>query len=405
MQSCLDLIPDHVNRVFVAFSGGLDSSVLLHLLVSESRDFEVIPWHFNHGLLDVAPGMEAFCIEQAQRYDLEIRIDQLDLNSIDSNIEAEARRQRYDLFRQHTGAGDCIVTAHHADDQAETFLLNALRGSGSAGLRGIARQRMLGNTLLLRPLLQFSRERLEEYAAQHEIPWFNDPSNQTNRFDRNYLRNQVIPVIKTRWPHFQDALSMASELQSETQELLDEIAGLDFTDLKAPASGGFATLDVTGLLQLSPARRKNLVRCWIADAGLPTLPQARLQELMKQLHAKPGTMPEVAMPDYAIRLYDQRLFLVREDASRCATGEFEFELKPDIQIEQLGLQFQRKEIFEQLELVDKGQALTLKFRDKGQQNSDRHRLKRLFQKHRVPPWERSAIAQVYLDGKLAGLLL
>ena len=405
MQSCLDLIPEHVNRVFVAFSGGLDSSVLLHLLVSESREFEIIPWHFNHGLLEVAPRMEAFCIEQARRYGLEIRIDRLDLDSIDSNIESEARRQRYDLFRQHSGAGDCIVTAHHADDQAETFMLNALRGSGSAGLRGIARQRMLGDTLLLRPLLRFSRERLEAYAAQHEIPWFDDPSNRTNRFDRNYLRNQVIPLIRTRWPHFQDALSTASEIQAETQELLDEIAGLDFTALKAPASGGFATLDVAGLLQLSPARRKNLVRYWIADAGLPTLPQARLQELMNQLHAKPGTMPEVAMPDYIIRLYDQRLFLVREDTTPCASGEFEFELKPDIRIEQLGLQFQRREIFAQLELVDEGQALTLRFRDKGQQNSDRHRLKRLFQKHRVPPWERSAIAQVYLDGKLAGLLL
>ena len=405
MQSCLDLIPEHVNRVFVGFSGGLDSSVLLHMLVSGSREFEVIPWHFNHGLLDVAARMEAFCIEQARRYGLEIRIDRLDLDSIDSNIESEARRQRYDLFRQYASAGDCIVTAHHADDQAETFLLNALRGSGSAGLRGIARQRWLGDTLLLRPLLQFSRERLEEYATQHEITWFDDPSNRSNRFDRNYLRNQVIPLIRSRWPHFQEALSTASEIQSETQELLDEIAALDFTALKAPASGGFATIDVAGLVQLSPARRKNLVRYWIADAGLPTLPQSRLQELMNQLHAKPGTMPEVAMPDYVIRLYDQRLFLVRKDAIPRATGEFEFELKPDIQIEELGLQFQRKEIFEQLELVDQGQVLTLRFRDKGQQNSDRHRLKRLFQKHRVPPWERSAIAQVYLDGKLAGLLL
>ena len=405
MQSCLDLIPNHVSRVFVAFSGGLDSSVLLHLLVSRSRDFQIVPWHFNHGLLDVAPGMEVFCIEQAQRYGLEIRIDRLDLNGVDSNIEAEARRQRYQLFRQHTGAGDCIVTAHHADDQAETFLLNALRGSGSAGLRGIARQRMLGDTLLLRPLLQFSRERLEEYAAQHEIPWFNDPSNQTNRFDRNYLRNQVVPAIRTRWPHFQESLSVASEIQSETQALLDEIAGLDFAVLKTATSGGFSTIDLAGLLQLSPARRKNLVRYWIADAGLPTLPQARLQELMKQLHAKPGTMPEVAMPDYAIRLYDQRLFLVREGSTRCANGEFEFDLKPDIEIKQLGLKLQRRDIFEQLKLVDKDQALTLRFRDKGQQNSDRHRLKRMFQKHRVPPWERSAIAQVYLDGKLAGLLL
>ena len=278
MQSCLDLIPDDVNRVFVAFSGGLDSSVLLHLLVSKTRNFEIIPWHFNHGLLYIAPRMEAFCIDRASRYGLEIRVDQLDLRNIDSNIEAEARHQRYLLFAEHTRAGDCIVTAHHADDQAETFLLNALRGSGSAGLRGIARQRLLGDALLLRPLLNFSRKQLEQYAAQQEIAWFNDPSNQSDRFDRNYLRNQVIPAVRERWPHFQDALSSASELQSEIQDLLDEIAALDYAELKAANSEGIATLDLPGLLQLSPGRRKNLVRYWIVEAGLPKIPQAPLQE-------------------------------------------------------------------------------------------------------------------------------
>ena len=104
MQSCLDLIPDDVNRVFVAFSGGLDSSVLLHLLVSKTRNYEIIPWHFNHGLLDIAPRMEAFCSDQASHYGLEIRVDQLDLKNIDSNIEAEARHQRYLMFAGHTRA-------------------------------------------------------------------------------------------------------------------------------------------------------------------------------------------------------------------------------------------------------------------------------------------------------------
>jgi len=405
MQSCLDLIPDHVKRVFVAFSGGLDSSVLLHLLVSKPRHFQIVAWHINHGLLDVAHTMEAFCIEQAQRYGLEIRIDQLGLNSIDSNIEAEARRQRYLLFRQHTQAGDCIVTAHHANDQAETFLLNALRGSGSAGLRGIARQRGLGDSLLLRPLLQFSREQLEAYATQQEVPWFNDPSNQANRFDRNYLRNQVMPAIRARWPHYQAALSLASELQSETQDLLDEISALDFKAAKSATYRGFATLDLSGLSQLSPGRRKNLVRYWITDAGLPTIPQARLKELMNQLHAKPEATPEVTMPDYAIRLYDGRLFLVVDDGVRNQAGVFDFGLKADVEIEALGLKLQRQDIFEKLKLVDQGQLLTLRFRDQGERNSDRHRLKRLFQKHRVPPWERSAVAQIYLDGKLEGLLL
>ncbi len=405
MQSCLDLIPDDVNRVFVAFSGGLDSSVLLHLLVSKTRNYEIIPWHFNHGLLDIAPRMEAFCSDQASRYGLEIRVDQLDLKNIDSNIEAEARHQRYLMFAGHTRAGDCIVTAHHADDQAETFLLNALRGSGSAGLRGIARQRLLGDALLLRPLLNFSRKQLEQYAAQQGVPWFNDPSNQSDRFDRNYLRNQVIPAVRERWPHFQDALSSASELQSEIQDLLDEIAALDYAELKAADSEGIATLDLPGLLQLSPGRRKNLVRYWIVEAGLPTIPQARLQELMNQLHAKPDATPEIAMPEYSIRRYDQRLFLVREGRNQSDRGVFDFGLDSHIEIKQLGLKLQREAVFSRLNLADKGQSLSLRFRDKGEENADRHRLKRLFQKHRVPPWERASIAQVYLNGRLEGLLL
>jgi tRNA(Ile)-lysidine synthase len=341
MQSCLDLIPDNVQRVFVAYSGGLDSSVLLHLLISKPRKFKIIPWHFNHGLQDVAASMEQFCIEQTQSHDLEIRIDKLALENIDSNIEAEARLQRYQLFEQNTAAGDCILTAHHADDQAETFLLNALRGSGSAGLRGIARRRMLGATLLLRPMLDFSRNQLEAYANQHELAWFNDPSNQSNRFDRNYLRNQVVPSIRTRWPHFQDALATASGLQSETQEILDEIAALDFDGTQSSNSDGLATLDLAALLQLSTGRRKNLLRYWIASAELPVIPQARLQELMHQLHAKPDAIPEIAMPDYSIRLYDQRLFLVRDASNRHYSGEFEFDLKPDVIIEEFGLRWQQ----------------------------------------------------------------
>jgi tRNA(Ile)-lysidine synthase len=405
MQSCLQLIPDAARRVFVAYSGGLDSTVLLQLLVAKPRKFEIIPWHFNHGLLDVASSMQQFCIEQADSLGLEIRIDHLRLDKVESNIEAVARRKRYALLAQHTQAGDCILTAHHADDQAETFLLNALRGSGSAGLRGIARQRKLGDALLLRPLLDFSRSQLETYANQHELVWFNDPSNQASRFERNYLRNQVIPLMKTRWPHLQTALATASELQSEIQDLLDEVATADFSQLKTADSGGIATLDLEQLLLLSPARRKNLVRYWITDAGLPVISHARLQELMHQLHARADANPEIAMPDYSVRLYDRRLFLVRNDKLREAGGCFDFGVQTNIEIEKIGLQTQRCDIFRKLEVSDQNQALSLRFRDDGQQNDDRHRLKRLFQKHRVPPWERAAVAQVYLDGKLEGLLL
>lgn len=405
MRSCLESIPASCQRVFVAFSGGLDSSVLLHLLVSQAHRFELIPWHINHGLIENAAQMERFCIEQARGYGLEMRLDRLDLHALDSNIEAVARRHRYRLFEQGTRAGDCILTAHHADDQAETLVLNALRGSGVAGLRGIASRRYLGETLLLRPLLGVSRAQLEAYANEHELAWYNDPSNQSLRFDRNYLRQQVLPAIKTRWPGYQNALSTCSEIQSETQELLSEIALQDLEAIQDTAEQGGTRLDLPGLPALSLARRKNLIRYWIESAGLTALPQARLQTLMQQLQASPDAVPEIAMPDYSIRIYDQRLFLVTAARSVQCGGEFEFGLRQDIEIEQFDLKLSRQEVFQRLNIEDREQLLTLKFRRPGEPNSDAHRLKRLFQRHRVPPWERAGTAQVYLDGQLEGLLL
>ena len=404
MQTCLDIIPDDVGRVYVAYSGGLDSSVLLHLVVNAGR-FEVVPWHVNHGLLEVADQMQQFCVDEARGLGVEPRIDRLELGGLERNIEAEARRRRYRLFERETVDGDCILTAHHADDQAETFLLNALRGSGSAGLRGIARRRRLGRALLLRPLLDVSREQLEAYARDHEIAWFNDPSNRDLRFDRNYLRNQVTPLLKSRWPHFQGALATASGLQAETQTLLDEIAAADFDELRRAESDGIATLEVSGLLQLSAGRRKNLVRFWVAQLGLAAVPNARLEELMRQLRVDADSLPEVRLPGYSIRLYDRRLFIVQDAPVRLCDGVYDFGRDAEIEIAELDLKLRRCQVFERLGIEDSDQQLSLRFRVNGEANDDRHRLKRLFQKYRVPPWRRDLVAQVYLDGRLEGLLL
>jgi len=404
MQSCLALIPEDIERVYLAYSGGLDSSVLLHLLVNHRPAFNLVPWHINHGLLAAAGKMQDFCVTQAARYDLKLRLDHLELDDVDSNIEAEARRQRYALFESCIAYNECLLTAHHADDQAETFLLNALRGSGSAGLRGIARRRQLGQGLLLRPLLEYSRAQLEDYANQHELAWCNDPSNRVNRFDRNYLRNQVIPSISARWPHYQVALATTSRLQAETQTLLDEIAQQDFSALAQPGDSSDPILDLDGLLALSVARRKNLLRFWVARAGLASIPGARLDELVRQLLAKPDAMPSISLPGYSIRLYDRRLFLVRDDELRSCSGVFAFDQNPVIEIEPCNIRISRSQLFEQLQIDDDRQSLSIRFRTGEDTAGDRHRLKRLFQKKRVPPWRRDSTPLVYLDDELRGLL-
>jgi tRNA(Ile)-lysidine synthase len=405
MQTCLKLIPEETQRVFLAFSGGLDSSALLHLLISESRLFAIVPWHINHGLVENAADMEQFCADRAKEYSLDIRVDRLDLSKVKGNLEAVARTQRYNLFEQSAGVGDCILTAHHADDQAETFLLNAFRGSGIAGLRGIARQRKLGNGLLLRPLLNCSRENLEAYARKHSLTWFEDPSNESLRFDRNYLRHQVIPEIKHRWPHFVKSLAGASDLQSEVQSLLEEIAWNDLKQHIEFDSSGTRTLDLPRLLEMSDARGKNLIRFWIAEQRLPSLTHSRMLELQKQLNSRMDALPEITMPEYSVRLYDQRLFLVKKGSDQNRDGEFEFGIQPLISIQAFDFCAKRDEILDRIETVDRGQHLSLKFRGDGDQPQiDGHRLKRLFQKHRVPPWERPSVPQIYLDNKLVGIL-
>ena len=401
MQSCLQSIPEGTRRVFVAYSGGLDSSVLLHLLLLGERSYEIVPWHINHGLVEVAGQMERFCSEQARALGLELRIDRLDLSQVGSNVEAEARRRRYRLFREACEPGDCVLTAHHADDQAETFLLNALRGSGVAGLRGIAGRRRLGEALLLRPLLRYSRAELEAYAREHEIRWFDDPSNRSLRYDRNYLRHEVMPLLRQRWHGLPQVLAANCEIQSQTQDLLDEVAAQDHAELSAED----ATLCLPDLLRLSEARRVNLLRYWAARLGAPAIPHARLRELLQQLHARADAQPEIGLTGCTIRVYDERLFLVMDSERREVDDEYDFGREDEIEIGQLDLKLTRGEIFSRLGVEDKQQALTLKFRRGGQRNRDRHRLKRLFQKHRVPPWERDTVAQVYLDGRLEGLLL
>ena len=159
------------------------------------------------------------------------------------------------------------------------------------------------------------------------------------------------------------------------------------------------------MMQLSLPRRKNLVRYWITTAGLPVPPFTRLRELMHQLQARPDAMPEIVMPGYSLRIYDRQLFLVLERARDKCSGAFDFGQREEIEIPQLNLRLSRREILQRLGVEEKNQSLTLKFRQRGEQNEDGHRLKRLFQQHRVPPWERDSTAQLYLDGRLEDLLL
>jgi tRNA(Ile)-lysidine synthase len=403
LESCLDCIPRDIDRVVLAYSGGLDSSVLLHLLASRSHQFEVLVWHVNHGLQEIAEEMETFCRSQANEYKLAIKTSHLNLDPKSSNLESKARQARYALFEQLLSKNDCLLTAHHADDQAETFLLNALRGSGSAGLRGIAKSRPIGQSILLRPLLEVSGEALSSYASVHQLEWFDDPSNASDRFNRNYLRHHVMPLLKARWPGYLDSIRSVISIQAETQDALDQLGSQDFQHLQTdPAKP--ECLSINELGELSRSRQKNVIRYWLKHFDHASLPQARLNQLIEQLKTRNDAMPMITGSGYDIRIYDRCLFLVPDGDPGSPAESYDFKNQQLLKIEAIGLQIERQSIMQRLDKKDSGQSIKLKFRRRGNTaNSDRHRLKRLFQKYKIPPWKRALTPQIYLDDELVDL--
>lgn len=406
LDSHLRLLQKPIDRLVLAFSGGLDSCVLLHLLSLCPSNFKILVWHVNHGLLENSADMEVFCRGIASQYNFEFMVSHLRLNAKESNLEAKAREARYAVFEQTLIPTDCLLTAHHADDQVETFLLNSLRGSGIAGLRGIAGYKWQENFQMLRPLLNVGRSELMQYADQKDLKWFEDPSNRSDRFDRNYLRNQVIPLIRQRWSGYLDSIQTVCDIQAETQKLLLELALNDYRQCEYVTSSGTTNLDQQSLVLLSNARQKNLVRFWLEDQGYDSLPRRRLVELIRQVNANGGSSAVIHSSRYDIRIYQKQLYLVPHIAQLELLPRYDLNESTPLIIKELDLQISRDQIFSRFEQEDINQSVSIRFRT-GEHSvvSSRHRLKRLFEKHHIPPWRRPQTPQIYIDDQLVGLWL
>ena len=405
LEICFSSISTEIERVVLAFSGGVDSCVLLHSLQSKSRPFKVELWHINHGLQDIAGEMEAFCRSVADSYKLYIEVSHLSLDPDTANLESEARKARYELFEQVLTPVDCLLTAHHADDQVETLMQNMLRGSGSAGLRGIAYQRPVGRSTLLRPLLDIPSAEINAYAKKYRLEWYDDPSNSSQRFNRNYLRHQVIPKIKNRWPGYLESIRSVVSIQAETQQVLDELGAKDYKQVRHRSEmEPNDLLCCNCLLQLSLPRQKNLIRYWLKKNDCASLPHNRLNELMRQMNSRVGSLPVVKGNGYELRIYNQCLYIVCQSCQEPSHESYEFNNSTRLKIDEISLDVERKSIFQRLKQKDTGQTIKLKFRiNNKDSNPDIHRLKRLFQKHKIPPWKRMITPLVYLDDELVGL--
>lgn len=254
---------------YIAFSGGLDSTVLLHLLADHGRNHAAPPLralHIHHGLQPAADAWPAHCQAVCDQLGIELKVICVQVTP-GASLEQAARDARYAAFRQALGPGDILFTGQHRDDQAETLLFRLLRGAGLRGLAAMPRKRGLGQGRLVRPLLGCSRQQLHDYANAHGLAWIEDPSNTDTQFARNYLRGEVMPRLQQRWPQASQNLARAAEHLGEALGLLDELAREDLLLARegAPiAWSGLDSLDLAALMALSPARQRNALQYWLS---------------------------------------------------------------------------------------------------------------------------------------------
>lgn len=299
--------PENNAPVLVALSGGLDSSVLLHLLaasaVQRARGLRAL--HVHHGLHPDADGWAAHCVRQCEALGIDCTVRRVAVVPGGDGPEAGARRARRAAFAAELREGEALALAHHRDDQAETFLLRALRASGPDGLAAMRAWQRFARGWLWRPLLRVPRLALLRQAHAWRLSWLEDPSNADDAFDRNFLRHRVLPLLRERWPQAEAAFARAAALQADASQLLGEH---DAAALDAATDGDARTLHVAPLQAMDPARRARLLRAWVASLGLPSLPARGIEAIERDLlHARRDGDAAFAWGGAQVRRWRDRL--------------------------------------------------------------------------------------------------
>ncbi|QDC70785.1 tRNA lysidine(34) synthetase TilS [Candidatus Methylopumilus universalis] len=398
-----------IKSMTLALSGGVDSVVLLHLLhqLQKTHHFTLKASHVHHGLSKNADKWVRFCEKLCTKLSVPLDVHYIKLPQKKSlGIEGEARRLRYEkLLKSKT---DLVVLAHHEDDQAETFLLQLIRGAGVKGLSSMAH--FDNRRRLWRPLLNASRIDIERYAKKHQLKWIEDESNQNTDFDRNFIRSKVLPILKNRFSHIIKVISRSASHLAEAQHLLDDLAKLDLKNT-LKSSNYKHKLQVKTLEKLSLSRAKNVLRYWleINDQLMPS--KDLLDECLRQvlIAKKDATIKIQLAKDFEIRRYKDEIYIVKKNKNKEKNYAIIWQGEPEILLPN-GTQLNFKKV--------KGSGINFKFLDhqklkirnrqggeffKPDSKRPTKKIKQLLQESDVPPWEREFFPMIFIGNELAAV--
>lgn len=395
-----------VKRLWIAYSGGLDSHALLHCCTRYRSELPEIAGaiHVHHGLSANADHWASHCHQTCEQLGIPLVVRYVELPT-GEGLEDSARRARYEAIIAILQPGDVVLLAQHQDDQAETFLLQALRGGGPRGLAAMPPVASLGEGGLVRPLLEFNREAILEYARANHLNWVDDESNLDLRFERNFLRHEIMPKLTERWPAANRTLARAAAHTASLVHMADELLQ---DELEGIAGSRSNTLSISALKSLSSARASLLIRALCQKLQLPMPATVHVEELLhKQLHAVAGRQILVNWPGAEIRRFQDDLY-IQQPLPPVPASDWRYEWNgmhaldiPEIH-GRLILQPRHGSGIRQ-SLVKAG--LTVKPRRGGeccQPSGDAHRrdLKTIFQNHHIPPWERARMPLIYHGDEL-----
>lgn len=413
--------------IVIAYSGGVDSQVLLHAVAQLKQNNvlkqKVIAIHVNHGLSQSAELWQQFAKQQCQLFKIDFKT--INVNIIDkprTSLEAQARDERYQALADLSPNNAVIVTGHHQDDQVETFFLALKRGSGLKGLSAMASESKLANSeqKLLRPLLPISRENIVQYAQEHQLAWLEDESNADTRFDRNFLRKEILPQLKARWPNFNDTVTRSAQHCQEAQRILDEVAAQDLTQCLVEQR----VLSIAALLLLSQARFNQVIRYFIQQHQALMPSQQQLLQLYQQLtEAGKDKNPAVKLGDIWLRRFQDKLYLTQDYHSvtdwrydcdlALIDGEYAITM-PD----NLGCVFvtsnekhinEKQEKVLTLSLPETIHSLSIAFEHDNPKCLPDYRqqsrpLKKVLQELAIPPWQRKRLPLLFINNELAAVV-
>ena len=399
-------------RYLVALSGGCDSVVLLHALQqirSQLPCQSLQAVHIDHGLQTASAQWAQQCRQLCQQLSIPLHVIELHLAiPKGESLEAVARHARYAAFDDYLQDNDMLLLAHHRNDQAETLLLQVMRGSGVTGLACMPVLTQRAGAWLARPLLQIGRDEIEHYARAHDLRWIDDPSNQDPRFDRNFLRHQILPLLQQRWPSVNTTLARVAQHQAEANTLLAELAQLD---LHTCSTDNQQRLIVSRLHTLSPARLRNVLRYWIAQiCGEPMPDTIHLQRILTEvLPAAQDATPLVQWAGVQLRRYRDELYLESVAAEFDEQWQADWDLQSPLVLPTGETLLTRQVKGGGLRLDSATRTVRVQYRQGGERcrlpgRAHHHELKKLMQHWGVPPWQRERIPLVFVGQELAQIV-